>query len=417
MARLPGVSGADAEDAANPVDRQATGVVMVGHAVYHLYQQGFVVILPELYRAFDMSPVAAGLLETVRRASTGTANMAGGFTLDRYPEKRLLTLPLSLILLALGFVVVTAAPGYTVTVIAVGLAMGLGSVWHPAALGLLSQVYPQRRGFVLSTHRAVGNVGDALGPLLVGGLLLLVSWQAILLGALPVVLLFTVVLWAALSRAPAWNVHQRKSATTPRSAAEQFRQLKVVVRNRGLVLLLVTAACTGLGQGGVGIWLGLYLSEAQGMGSAGIGVHVALLTGLGIVAGPFIGSLSDRIGRKPVLVGVLGCKALFAAFMAVTGHGILFSASVALLGAVMFAANALIQTAALDMAHGQQLEGSLIGLLWGFNALFTGASPLLMGVLVASVGYGVIFWFVALVNFAAMIPALLLPSVPRPSEG
>ncbi len=398
----------------NPEDKRAARAVIGAHSIQHFFQHGFFVILPEIYKSLGLTPVSAGVLEMVRRSVSGLASMGGGFALDRFPERRIPLLYLSLMSMGFGYMAAGVAPTYFVIVLALALAGAAGSVWHPAALGLLSEVFPRRRGFMISMHRSAGSVGDALGPLVVGGLLVLVSWQTILIGAMPLAVLFAAVLWVMMLRAPSWKVHRNKPDQA-RTVTHQFRDLGAVVRSRELRMLLVVAAFSGLGQGSVVMWLSLYLSQTQDMGTVGIGIHVALLTGFGIVAGPMIGALSDRVGRKPIIVGVLASKAVFAAAMALTGSGMMFTISVALLGAVMFGVNSLIQAAALDVAHGRKLEGSMIGMLWGFNAVFTGVSPLLAGFLVAGLGYWVIFWFVAFANLCATAAAILMPRARQPS--
>ena len=125
-------------------------------------------------------------------------------------------------------------------------------------------------------------------------------------------------------------------------------------------MLLLIAGLNGLGQGGLLLWMGLYLQETQGMGSVGVGFHIALLTGLGIIAGPFVGSFSDRVGRKPVITGALAVKAVIAVCLALIASGWVFSAFVGLMGIVMFGVNPLIQAAALDVADGQDLDSSMI---------------------------------------------------------
>lgn len=82
----------------------------------------------------------------------------------------------------------------------------------------------------------------------------------------------------------------------------------------------------------------------------------------------------------------------------------------------MFGVNSLIQAAALDMAHGRQLECSMIEMLWGFNAVFTGLSPLAVGFLLAGVGYGIIFWYVAIANLCGTIAAVLMPGLHQPDH-
>lgn len=389
-------------------DRLAAGSVIGAHTLQHAYQTGFYVLLPEIYTSLALSPVAVGTLEMVRRVASGLASMGGGILLDRFQDKRIAVLYASLLAMGVGYLLVGLVPTYLVIVVAAGVATAAGAVWHPAALSLLSQRYPHRRGFLIATHRAAGSAGDFLGPLLVGGLLVVLLWQEVLYGALPLALVFALALWIVLRRAPRWRTVPARSGE-PRPMVEQMRALALLVRNRDLLKLLLVSGLSGLGQGGLLVWMGLYLAETQGMGSVGIGVHIALLTGIGVLSGPVYGMLSDRAGRKPVILGVLATKALIASLMALTGGGWLFTVLVASMGAVMFGVNSLVQAGALDIAEGQGLEGSMIGLLWGSNAVFVGASPLLLGFLVEAAGYGVLFWYVAAVNALAATVALVLP--------
>ena len=81
---------------------------------------------------------------------------------------------------------------------------------------------------------------------------------------------------------------------------------------------------------------------------------------------------------------------------------------VGFMGAFLFALNPLVQAGALDLAEGKNLEGSMIGLLWGNNAAFGGLSPVLVGFLITSLGYGVLFWYIAAMSAVAGIFALFL---------
>lgn len=396
-----------------PQDRTAARTVIASHSLQHVYGQGFYVILPELYVSLGLSPITAGAIETVRRIASGTASMVGGFLLDRFEHRRVATLFWSLAAMAVGYVLVGLSQTYGTILVAVLLAGAAGSIWHPAAIGLLSRTMPARRGFIVTLHRASGSVGDVVGPVAVGLLLLVVGWRSILIGALPLTLLAAAGLSWTLRRAPSWAA-LRRASTEVRRSRDQARAIGRLLRSRGLVMLLLVAGVSGIGQGGLMMWLGLYLRETQGMGSVGIGIHVGMLTGVGIVTGPLLGRLSDRIGRKPVIVGVISAKTVLAALMAITGSGLIFSALVGLIGAVLFATNGLVQAAALDLADREGLEGSMIGLLWGSNALFVGAAPLLLGALIASFGYGLLFWWVAALNLVAAVISVGMPAIPKP---
>lgn len=399
-------------------DDRADGIaargVISAHALQHAYANGFYVLLPEIYVTLGLNPVSAGALEAVRRASGGFATMAGGFLLDRFAHRRIPVLFVSLAAMGFGYLLVALSPSYGIILLALAAASIAGSVWHPAAIGLLSRAFPARRGFVLSVHRSSGSVGDVIGPLVAGGLLLVIGWRAVLYGALPLAIAVAAVLAFLLGRAPRWRAF-RTAEASPRPSKDQARALFGLLRSRPLLLLLLLAGTSGMGQGGLLMWTGLYLRETQQMGSVGIGIHIAMLTGVGIVTGPLLGRLSDRIGRKPVIVRVLAAKSLIAVLLALVGSGLLFSVVLALLGSVLFATNGLVQAAALDLADGDSLEGSMIGILWGSNAVFVGAAPLIVGALIASVGYGILFWWVAALSAVATLVALTMPDVRRPA--
>ncbi len=309
--------------------------------------------------------------------------------------------------MGLGYMLVGLSSNYFLILVSIGLAGAAVSIWHPAALGLLSQRYPERRGFLMALHRSSGSVGDVLGPLLVGSLLLILAWQKILFGTFPIAVVMAFLLWITLRRAGDLQ-KLNNQPMSKRPLGEQFSALREVIKNRALILLLVVSGLSGLGQGSLMLWLPLYLQETQGMGSLGIGMHLALLSGVGIASIPVIGILSDKLGRNRVILIVLVAQAIIAFLMALTGSGILLTILVGIMGALLFAIGPLVQAGALVIAEGKKLEGSMIGLLWGSNAAFNGVSPVIVGFLITSLGYSVLFWYIAAAKAIAGLFSLSL---------
>lgn len=394
-------------------ERIAAASVIAGHALHHAYDHGLYVILPVIYTELGLTPVTAGLMDTVRRVSSGVVAIGGGFLVDQLQHRRTLILCLSMVTMGLSYLIMGLVPAYLLILFALGL-VGIShqSLWHPSALSLLSQRYPERRGFMISIHRSSGNLGDAIGSFAVGALMLVLAWQGILLAAFPAALGVALLLWFVMRRAPGWEGFETQSKAR-RQAGEQLRSLRELLRNKGLLLLFLLAGVSGLGQGGFQLWLPIYLQETQGMGSFGIGLHMALLTSMGITTGPLVGALSDRFSRKPIIVTVLAGKAAVATLMAFAGGGLMLTVLVGLMGAFMFGGHALIDAGALDLGEGRRLEGSLVGLLWGNNALFLGFAPFIVGLLMTSFGYSTLFWYMAAVNALAALVALMLPAISR----
>ena len=398
-------------------DHIASGGVIGSHVLQHMYGHGFFVLLTAMYSTLGLNPVSAGLVGTIRALGSGTASTLGGVLVDRFQHRRLAILYLSMGTMGIGYMLVGLSPTYLLILVALAFTAGAGSIWHPAARSLLSQIYPQRRGFMISVDRSAGSVGDTIGPLAAGALLAYITWQQIYMLALPMALGIVVFLWRVLRRAETYQrLGARKQEVEPRSLKEHLVALKAVLKSSGniLTVLLIVKAAAGFGQGGLLLWVPLYLSEDQGMSTLAVGVHVALLTGMGIATGPAFGWLSDHRGRVPVILIVLSGKAIIAGLLAVFGTGVMLSILVAALGAFMFGVNSLIQAWALDLADGRRLEGTMMGTMYGVNMIFHGLAPLVVGFVVAAFGFSSLFIYVASMNGVGLLLMLaLLPVLTR----
>lgn len=394
-----------------PKNRNAlvASTLIGSHSFQHMYARGFLVIIPQMYASLGLMPIQVGLLDAIRQLSGGLFSMGGGIVVDRLQHIRGPVLGSSLGLMALGYLLVGIAPSYLLILISLSLASAAGSLWHPPSLGILSQRYPERRGLVISLHRSMGTIGETISPIVVGALLAVVAWQAILLwAAIPTLILATFLLIFL------WNIGGPKSQAVEqgnRGFKNQFLDLGSLFQRPGLLKLLMVTGVRGMADRGLLLFLPLYMAEELGMNSLSQGVHLALLTMAAIVCGPLIGILSDRLGRKPAIVAVMGVSTVFAGLMIFGNEGIPLSILIGLMGTVMFSINSLVQAAAMDLAEGKGLEGSLIGLLWGTNAIFGFFPPIILGVLAGEFGFSVIFPYATALYFTGTILASTLPTL------
>lgn len=400
-------------------DHAAAAGLISGHALEHLYGHAFYVLLPAMYTSLGLTPLAAGLVGSMKNMGFGLASTVGGVVVDRIQHRRLLILYISMATMGFGYLLVGLAPNYMLILMAMLFTSMAGAIWHPAARSLLSQIYPNRRGFVLSLDRSGGSVEDTVGPLAAGALLLTFAWQYIYMAAFPISLVALGMLWLLLRRANSFQELGAMTRIAPRPFGQQMQELWTLLRTSGKVLLLLVAvkSIAGFGQGGLLLFIPLYLQETVGMDSLGIGFHVALLTGVGIATAPLFGMLSDRIGRVPVVVLVLACKTIVAVLLALMGEGIMLTALVALMGAFLHTVEPVIQAWGLDLAHGRNLEGSVMGTLYAGNFILRGLAPLILGGVIASLGFTVLFWYVAIMDAAAfLLVAVSLPFILRSSR-
>ena len=133
-------------------------------------------------------------------------------------------------------------------------------MWHPPALGLLARRFPQRRGLFISLHRSTGNIGDWLGPLIVGILLGGVGlksigldniawdgldWRLILRGGTPILLFLAVAIFFVLR-----NVGGPKGQDVDYKVKfrTQVRDMRESFRGTGMWWIFTVSAVRGMGD-------------------------------------------------------------------------------------------------------------------------------------------------------------------------
>ena len=381
--------------------------VIGAHTLEHMYGRAFLVLITAIYVALGLNPIQAGLLDAVRQLSGGITSMSGGFFVDVFQHRRAHVLTISMTLIAVGYFLVSVAPSYGLILASLAVASAGTALWHPPALGLLAQRFPARRGLFISMHRSTGNIGDWIGPLIVGGLLGVVGWRWIVGGGTPILLVLAVAIFLLLRGVggprPEGIDYGAKIRTQLHSMAESFR-------GTGMWSIFSVSALRGMGDRSL-LWvIPLYLAEDLGMTNFWVGFHVALLAAPGIVAGPLFGALSDRIGRKSIIVGIMATAVVLPLGMALGGGGLLMSFSVLAFGLFLFSVNSLTQAAAIDVADGKGLEGTFIGLMWGSNAFFGALASVAAGVLVEYAGWHSAFYFASTLFFVGLGASLLMPS-------
>jgi MFS family permease len=406
--------------------KSVAGTIITGHGFQHMYADGFLVLLPLIKDAFGVGAVELGVLSTARQAAGGLLSMGGGFLVDMFSGKRALLLATSLFSMGLAYLLAGLAPNFWILVLGVGLGSAAGSFWHPVGLGILSYTFPNNRALMMSLHRSAGSFGETFTPFLVAGALIFVSWRGVLVGGFFLIALVAVCLLVILLKI---GVPEREHQA--RSTGEQVRSIGGLFKDRALPLLLLVTGLRGMADRSMIFFLPVLIAQLLREVDPGVSdvriatvvaFHLALMTGTSIVVSPFIGAFSDRVGRKPILVTVLAFSALISILLGLTSTiGVAFAVLVGALGLVRFAGANMAQAASLDIAEGKRLEGSMIGLLWGNNALFGSLSPILLGFVIATFSptgtedYSLIFPYAAVFAIAATVASVFLPPIGKPN--
>ncbi len=384
------------------------GSLSFGHGISHLYDQGLPVFMPAIAASLGLSNLQVAALLGVRQAGFGAVNLGGGIFIDMLKNQWGLILTACMLWSAVAYVAVGASPNFPLLFIAVAFVSIPGALWHLPATAALSRRFPDRRGFAISMHGFGSNIGNVLGPLLAGALLTVLVYKTVLFiyGA-PALLLAGFVWWSLR------DLGQEAGPSEKRRWGAQWAATKEVLKNPVVIALVVAAALRGVGLMALFNWTAFYLEKDLEFGHFSTGVHVALLTGTGIIAAPALGFLSDRYGRKQVLVPGLAIASVLALLVVSAGDGILLAFALAGLGLFSFSLQQIILAMTLDVT-GRGTEATTTGLIFGLNGMLGGASPFIATAIIEHWGgYGSVYYYAGILTAVSGVLMLLVPTTPN----
>ena len=389
------------------------GSLSFGHGVSHLYDQGFPVFMPAIQAAMGLTNFQVAFLLGIRQGSSGAVNLVGGAIVDQMKASWGPILTGCMIWAALGFVVVAASPNLSVLVIAVAIVSIPGSLWHLPATAALSRRFPDRRGFAISIHGFGSNIGNVLGPLVAGGLLTFMLWRHILLiYAIPAAVM-AVFVWWSLKDLGIEDGDRRGDEKPQRRVLAAYGEGLAMFKSPVVATLVLAAAIRGVANNALFQWTPFYLKNATDggldMGYFAAGVYLSLLTGMGIISAPILGYLSDRYGRKQVLVPGLIIAAVLTMLVVGAGDGIMLALVLGGIGLFSFALQQIILASVLDIVE-RGTEATASGLIFGINGVLGFGSPFLAAFIIEDLGgYGSIYYYVGILTFVAAVIIIFIP--------
>ena len=364
-------------------------MVGVGHGATHWVAATFYLLLPWIKETLQISYTNAGILVAVFHLASFLANFVSGALTD-ITGKRVLIQSGSLTLGALALGGTSLAWSVVPLALMIAIIGATNNAWHPAAISFLSERYPDNRGYALAVHALGANVGDSIAPLMVGAVLGMLSWQdTALVSTVPV---FVVAFWI-------WTVLSRHETISPAETKETRKvpylsELKIMFRQFELLGLSIMSGFRAAAQVGLLMFVPLYLTDVLEAGPMMTGVGFSLMQLGGVLSSPVAGAWSDRIGRRPIVVGGLALSTLVIAFLAIAGSQILFVSGIAFLGFVLYGVRPVVHSWALDLTS-KTMGGTVISLVFGTQSLFSIGIPVLSGMVADLFGLQRVFWLLA----------------------
>jgi MFS transporter, FSR family, fosmidomycin resistance protein len=377
------------------VDRRAMAMLSAGHLFTDIAQGAVPALLPFLIVHDHLSYAAASALVLAATISSSVIQPLFGYVSDRVSLPWLM--PLGPALSGLGVALSGLAPSYPLTFAAIVLG-GLGvAAFHPEGSRFANYVSGARRASGMSLFSVGGNVGFALGPVLMTPLLLVFGLHGTVFVLIPTTAM-AVVLVRELPRLKQFRTDLATDGRveTPRQheAWRPFALLGGVIAVRSFVYF------------GFVTFIPLYyvgvLHASKAFGNAALSAML-----IGGAFGTLIGGpLADHLGRRAVLTGSM------VVIPPLTIGFLLSGPVLALVFATLIGA-ATIATFAVTIVMGQEyLPGRLgmsAGVTIGLSIGLGGIGAPLLGLLADADGLRAVFETVAALPLLALVLALALP--------
>ena len=310
------------------------------------------------------------------------------------------------VLFGSGFAAQAAAPSFPVFALVNVVSRIGGSPQHPVGNGLLAEQFPEhRRGFAISAHISGGNVGTVVVALLGAPLIANLGWRetVVLFGIPAVVIALGILLFVRESG------HDQAAAVAHGSVREAFGTILRDPDHRWIYLTSVLGG-GGRGLGVVNLFALLYLTRVLGLPPATTDVMYGALIVLSVPMPLLAGWLSDRIGRKPVIIGAyVGGAIGFVLFLLVGSSLAGLWAGLIVMGLFSFAESPQLQALLADIAPPTIRDASFalyFTLAFGVGSLWTAVYGLIIGAAGESIGLPIVFGLMAASFVAAALTVL-----------
>jgi FSR family fosmidomycin resistance protein-like MFS transporter len=332
----------------------------IAHFTNDLYNNYLPALLPLLADVHRLSLGRAGLLISLSTITGSLLQPVFGYIADSTRLRAVASA--GLLCAALGSALLGVAPSYSWLVLMVVM-HGLGvAAFHPQSAGFVHLLSGTRKGTRMAVYIMAGQVGQALGPLVAAFVAVRAGLPWVVLTVIPALLVSL-----ALVRVVPWHWRVPQQPGTSEGLRSTLRKnLGGLARLMGLIMSRATVLHSMLA-------LVPFLYRARGAPVTEGAVAITAMVLSGALGGMVGGYLSDRYGRRPVLlVSFALATPLFLAAIASSGPTTLIL--LALGGGVLFGSSSLVTVEAQSLlpAHASMAAGLMLGVSMGIGGVLVG---------------------------------------------
>lgn len=275
-------------------------MVLIGicHLINDAMQSVIPAMFPLLERDMGLSYTQLGLISFTLNIFASVLQPVVGFVTDKKPMPY--ALPIGMVSSFVGLTMLILAPSYWMILISV-LFLGLGSaIFHPEGSRVSFMSAGNKRGLAQSIYQVGGNSGQALAPLISAFLILPFGMNGaaviLVLTAIGIFMLTKIALWYKQ------RLEEEKLANVKKVLISSLPSLTKKQVGIALGLLFTVIFARSFYTTNITNFYVFYLLEEYGLTIKEGQLLIFLFMACGVVGTFFGGPLSDRIGRKNVIL-------------------------------------------------------------------------------------------------------------------
>jgi FSR family fosmidomycin resistance protein-like MFS transporter len=380
--------------------RRSLSVLSIGHLTVDVTSGALPAALPFLQHEFQLSYLLLAIVATTYQVTSSITQPLFGLLSDAGTKRFLV--PLGVLLAAAGFSAIGLAPTYALLLCAIALA-GIGSaMFHPEATKSARFVAGASRATGMAFFSIGGNVGVALGPLVLIGI---VAWRG--LSGTWIYAIVGLCAAAVVAATGRWIAH----AETQWSSASL--RLRMRSRPGAMAVLVAVVALRSVVYSGILVFVPLYSVNVLHHSPAANGPLLFAIMAAGALSTIVGAAIADRTSHRRTMIGSFAFVPPLIAIYVLDPTAVGVAALIA-------AGGFLIATTTVSVIMAQEFMPNRIALasslVIGFTSGIGGLGIAALGGVADVAGVGVVLWAIVGAAVAGTAVSFMLPdSAPAPT--
>jgi len=378
------------------------------HFGHHVVGAMLQPLMPMIRTDLEINYTEAGWMMSAFAITNGISQLPAGWLADRFGTRLIILVSVSGVALAGFFIGFTNS--YLMLVALLIVTALLGGGYHPAAaVALASSVKDEYRGRSLGVHFVGGSATFWLIPFIVAPIAAAWGWRTPYFVLAVPTMIFGVVLYILIGR---YNRKMEAMAAGSQEVKETAESMPARTNWPRLAAFLALTVLGGTLMQSASAYLSLFAVDELGITEASAALLVSIQPGIGAIAAPLGGYLTDRFGSMKVMVTISICAVPLIYLLGLASSVVVLAAIMVGIGLANTARMPTSETYLVGNTPAKR-RATMLGIYYFSGTGVSGILTPVLGLLLDRVGFRATFIITAYATAAIVAICLVLLWITR----